>query len=208
MKAEPTRVLLSGGIGSGKTSAGELLTELGALVIDADRVGHEVLETEAFASVAGRWPEAVREGRIDRSRLAAVVFAERRQLTALEELTHPAIRRRIEQLIGEADEPVVVVQLPILTDFLGEGWIRVVLDAPEGAREARLEGRGMSREDIRRRMAAQPERQQWRERADYLLDNSGDRDDLRREIGRLWRWLKARGGESGSSSGAASAPPK
>ena len=206
MKAEPTRVLLSGGIGSGKTSVGELLTELGALVIDADRVGHEVLEGEAYGSVARRWPEALREGRIDRSRLADVVFADRRQLAALEQVTHPAIRRRIEQLIGEADQGVVVVQLPILTDFLGEGWIRVVVDAPEEPRQARLEGRGMSREDIRRRMAAQPEREQWRERADYLLDNSGDRDDLRREIERLWRWLTARGSESGSSSGAAWAP--
>jgi dephospho-CoA kinase len=196
MKAEPTRVLLSGGIGSGKSSAGELLTELGALVIDADRVGHEVVEAEAFASVAGRWPQAVRDGEIDRRWLADLVFADHRELAALEELTHPAIRRRIEELVSGADKPVVVVQLPILTDLLGEGWIRVVLDAPEAVRQARLEGRGMSKEDIRRRMAAQPERPQWRERADYVLDNSGDRDELRREIERLWRWLSARSSQT------------
>ncbi|MGH9051873.1 MAG: dephospho-CoA kinase [Acidimicrobiia bacterium] len=206
MKAEPTRVLLSGGIGSGKTSAGELLTELGALVIDADRVGHEVLEAEAFASVAGRWPQAVREGAIDRRRLADVVFAGRGELAALEELTHPAIRRRIEELVSRADEPVVVVQVPILTDLLGEGWIRVVVDAPEEVREARLEGRGMSREDIHRRMAAQPGRQQWRAGADYLLDNSGDRDDLRREIERLWQWLSAKPSQTPGPLGPA--PPR
>jgi dephospho-CoA kinase len=192
MKAEPTRVLLSGGIGSGKTSAGELLTELGALVIDADRVGHEVLEAEAFASVAGRWPQAVRQGAIDRRRLAELVFDDPAELAALEDMTHAAIRRRIEELVSRADEPVVVVQLPVLTDLLGEGWIRVVVDAPEAVRQARLEDRGMSGEDIRRRMAAQPERQQWRAAADYILDNSGDRDELRREIEQLWQWLGAR----------------
>lgn len=192
MKADPTRVLLSGGIGSGKTSAGELLTELGALVIDADQVGHEVLEAEAFASVAGRWPQTVREGAIDRCRLAELVFNDRVELAALEDLTHPAIRRRIQEIVSRADEPVVVVQMPILTELLGEGWIRVVVDTPEQVRQARLEGRGMSREEIRRRMAAQPERQQWRAGADYLLDNSGDRDDLRREVERLWLWLSAR----------------
>ena len=194
MKTEPIRVLLSGGIGSGKSTAGELLAGLGAMVIDADTVGHVVLEEEAYGSVARRWPMAVHEGRIDRGRLAEVVFADRRQLAALEELTHPAIRRRIEELIEGADVPAVVVQVPVRGDFLGPGWLRVVVDAPDDVREARLERRGMPAEDIRRRMAAQLPRRQWRQDADYVLDNSGDREHLKRDVDRLWGWLLARTG--------------
>lgn len=183
------RVLLTGGIGSGKSTVGRMLADRGATVIDADRVGHLVLEEEAREAVARRWPEAVEEGRLDRSALAEIVFADSAQLAELEALTHPPIARRILEMVGEV-EGVAVVELPVAKDLLGPGWLRVVVDAPAEIRLARLRERGMQEERARRRMAVQPSSARWRETADVVIDNSGGLDDLERQVDRLWERLK------------------
>ncbi|MDP8959983.1 MAG: dephospho-CoA kinase [Actinomycetota bacterium] len=189
----PVQVLLAGGIGSGKSAVGELLEERGARVIDADRVGHQVLESDrdVAQAVAQRWPGTVHDGQVDRPALAGMVFSHPDELRALEQLTHPPIRRRLLGLVKEAREPIVVVEVPLLDDFMGQGWRRVVVDAPASVRAARLRARGMSAGDIERRMAVQPERRAWLEAADYVVDNSGDQEDLEREVDRLWSWLLA-----------------
>ena len=186
-------LLLSGGIGSGKTEVGRLLAIRGACVIDADRVGHKVLDGdgEAFAGVCEAFPEAVIDGAIDRARLAKEVFADPSRLRLLESLTHPAIRRRIERMVEQCDDVIVVVEIPLLTDFLGPGWQRVVVDAPDDTRLGRLVERGMWPIDAKTRMAAQPSREEWREAADYLIDNSGTRDDLVDAVDALWQELTA-----------------
>lgn len=191
-----SRVLLTGGIGSGKSSVGALLAERGARVIDADRVGHLVLEEEARGRVAERWPEVVREGRVDRSALADRVFRDPGELRELEAMTHPLIRRRIEEIVEEAPEAVVVVEVPLARDFMGPGWVRVVVDAPDAVRRARLRARGMPEEEIERRMSAQPDRESWLEWADHVVDNSGTRQDLQREVDRLWDHLTRDPGDS------------
>ncbi len=184
-------MLLGGGIGSGKSAVAALLRELGATVIDADAAGHEVLEPggEAFARVAARWPEVVRDGRIDRAALGGVVFADPTQLAALEAITHPAIAARIAAAVAAAGTDVVVVEMPVLARLVGQGWPRVVVDAPDEARVARAVARGMDEDDVQRRMAAQPSREDWLAAADYVVDNSGMREDLRGEVERLWAWL-------------------
>lgn len=181
------RYLLAGGIGSGKTTAGAVFETLGALVIAADRIGHAVIgpQGEAFAAVAARFPEALVGGAIDRSRLAATVFASRRELQALEEITHPAIRGRIAEQVGEADG-VVLVEVPLIGDFLGPGWGRIVVDAPVPVRLERLEAQGMTREDAEARMGVQPTRGEWLASADLVVDNRGDLAALERECGAVW----------------------
>ena len=91
-------LVLSGGIGSGKSTVGRRLAERGMAVIDADEVGHRVLEPDgaAFDEVAQRWPEVVSEDSIDRTALGRVVFGDAAQLRELEAITHPAIRAEIE----------------------------------------------------------------------------------------------------------------
>ena len=188
------KVLLSGGIGSGKSSVGELLAARGALVIDADRVGHEVLDPggPAHDAVAARWPGVVGAGGcIDRRRLGELVFADPGQLAELEAITHPAIRRRIAELVDAATEPVVVVEVPLRRNFLGDGWLRVVVVAPAAVRAERLAARGMSEPDIALRMAAQPSDAEWRSWAGRVVDNGGDRQALEAEVGALWEDLTA-----------------
>ncbi len=187
------RVVVSGGIGSGKSTVSRMMGDLGAVVIEADAVGHAVLEPEgaAFEAVRRRWPEVAAEGRIDRSRLAATVFADPTELEELERITHPAIGARIGELVAAAGERDVVVELPLHRDLLGPGWTRVVVDADPEMRARRAREAGWAAEDVHLRMEAQPTREEWLAGADYVLVNDGDLTGLRDRVEDLWRLLGA-----------------
>jgi dephospho-CoA kinase len=188
-------VLLGGGIGSGKSSALEMLSALGADVLSADDEARAVVEPgeAAYAEVVERWPEVVRgDGRIDRAALAGIVFADPEALHELEAITHPAVAARIARRVARSEAEVLVVEVPLLVDLLGPGWIRLVVDAPDEVRVSRLEERGMDPEDAARRMAAQPSRETWLAAADLVVDNGGDRAQLERECRRVWAALLER----------------
>jgi dephospho-CoA kinase len=184
-------LLLTGGIGAGKTEVGRLLAARGACVIDADRAGHRVLEVggEAQEEVTRAFPDVVVDGVIDRGLLAREVFGDPDRLRLLESITHPAIRERIDHQVEQCDADVVVVEVPLLSDFLGEGWLRVVVEAPEDVRLDRLDERGMRPVDAKTRMLAQPAPDEWRAAADFLIDNGGDRASLEAQVDRLWEQL-------------------
>ena len=183
-------ILIIGGIGSGKSAVGAALADRGMLVIDADLIGHELLEPggAAHERVAARWPEVMIGEVIDRRALGRVVFADSVELAALEAITHPAIRAEIQARIAAAPGRSVAVELPLPADFLGEGWSRFVVDVPDEIRIDRLRERGMDDEEIASRMAAQPSREQWLEGADHVIDNGGDRAALEDEVDRIVRF--------------------
>ncbi|MEE8330846.1 MAG: dephospho-CoA kinase [Acidimicrobiia bacterium] len=191
------RVVLTGGIGSGKSTAGRLLASLGAEVIDADEVGHAVLEPGgvAFEAVAARWPDFVADQAIDRTALGRLVFSDPAELRALESLTHPAIRSTIRQRLASVEARVVVVEVPLLSDFLGDGWRRIVVDTPDSIRKERLLARGMTEADVDQRMAAQPSRAEWLEAADLVLDNAGTAEDLAAAVAAVFQALRSSVGE-------------
>jgi dephospho-CoA kinase len=183
------RATLSGGIGSGKSTAAEIFATLGAEIVSADAIGHAVLEPggEAFDEVTRLWPQVVDPaGRIDRRALGRIVFDDLDQLRRLEAITHPAIRRRILALVERSGAPAVLVELPLARDLLGEGWRRIVVDAPAEVRRSRLLDRGMDDDEITQRMAAQPDPESWRRWADHVVDNDADLDHLGRECLRVW----------------------
>jgi len=186
-------IILTGGIGSGKSAVGRVLAERGATVVHADAIGHGIIEPEGlvFREVAQRWPQVVVDGRIDRRALGRIVFEDPQQLAELEAITHPAIRESIMKQVEESQASLIVVELPLLADLLGDGWTRVVVDAPVDVRHRRLEERGMDPDEIDGRMAAQPSREEWLAAADHVVDNSGSLDDLVDEADRLVRRLGA-----------------
>ena len=186
--ASPARAYLSGGIGSGKSTAALVFASLGAEVFSADHAGHAVLEPggEAAAVVAARWPGVLREGRIDRPALAALVFADPAARAELERLTHPAIGRLLAARVAGVDSGVVLVEMPLPVPLLGSDWRWVVVDAPDDVRLARLVARGMDPDDAARRMAAQPSRGEWLARADLVVDNAGSLEDLEAACRRAW----------------------
>ena len=190
---ESLRVVVIGGIGSGKSEVGRMLAERGFAVLDADRVGHEVLAVghPVAAQVAERWPEAVVDGRVDRALLGRIVFDDRTQLAELEALTHPAIRLLIEGWAAGVRERPAAVEIPLVEDLVGPDWIRIAVDSPTESRRRRLLRRGMSDRDIDARMAAQPTREEWVSRADIVIDNSGNKRSLAEQVDRALKILTA-----------------
>ncbi len=183
------RFVLSGPIGGGKSTVGRLLRTRGAVVIEADVLGHAVLEPtgEAFHAVAERWPDVVDGNRIDRAALAAFVFSAPEELAELERLTHPHIARRIWEAVEAAGDAIVFVELPLTVDLLGPGWHRVVVLAPPDVRLRRSVAKGMAEDDVRHRMEAQPPKAAWEAAADSIITNDGDLADLHAAVDRWWR---------------------
>lgn len=181
---KPLRLVIGGGIGSGKSQAGGLLVERGFAVLDADRVGHSILEGDhpVARRVAERWPAAVTGGTIDRRALARIVFHDRDQLAELEAITHPAIRDRITRWAQEAGSRPAAVEIPVLADLMDGSWLWVVIKTPLEVRRRRLRERGMSDRDIDARLASQPGLGEWLEAAHYVIGNDGTREDLGRAL--------------------------
>lgn len=189
--------VVTGGIGSGKSLIRGTLERLGAVTIDADRIGHEVLEPEgpAFSAVARRWPEAVSDGRVDRAALGRIVFDDREALAELEAITHPAIAAEIATRIADAGDRVVVVEVSVPTDIIGVGPDRtIVADLPLEIRKERLRGKGMEPDDIERRMANQPDREGWRRLGRWTISTEGSKAEVAERVAALWRHTVQKGG--------------
>ena len=187
---------VTGGIGSGKSAAAAVLGELGALVIDADRVGHET-----YLPATLGWEQVVREfgrevvaadGTIDRRRLGAIVFADPARRARLDAIVHPLIRTAIAARIAAARRgahPAIVVEAALLVEarwdrLVDEVWL---ITAQKDAVERRLMAqRGMDREAIAQRMRAQMDDARRAAHADVIVDNSGSLAELRTRLAALW----------------------
>jgi dephospho-CoA kinase len=189
------RVGLTGGIGSGKSTVAQRLLDLGAVVVDADRLAREVVEpgTEGLGQIADRFGEAVMDdtGALNRAALGALVFADPDARAELEAITHPLIARRTAELVGQAPQDSVVVHdVPLLVEkHLGPAYhLVVVVAADEDTRVKRLmQTRGMTEDDARSRIAAQATEGQRQAAADVWLDNNGPKDAVRDAVDDLWR---------------------
>jgi dephospho-CoA kinase len=186
------RVGLTGNIGAGKSTVGEMLQERGCRVIDADRLGHLLLE--AGSPVLRRVVEVFGDqilgpgGGADRGVLAEVVFSDPDARRRLETILHPAIRQLEEQ--EATDDPglgIIVTEASLLVETGGHHRYHrlVVVTAPEGLRLQRLAARGLNAEQARRRTAAQMPEAEKARYADYLIDNAGTRDQTREQVVRL-----------------------
>jgi len=193
----PRRVGLTGGIASGKSTVSRRLAELGAVVIDYDRLAREIVEpgSPALDLIAARFgPEAINEdGTMNRAHVGSVVFADPAALKDLEAITHPAIRDLAARREAEAaDAPVVVHDNPLLVEMGAAAACDVVLvvDAPEETQVARMvSDRGMTEADARARIAAQASREERRAAADVVIENTGTLDALTERVDGVWASL-------------------
>lgn len=198
---------LVGGMGAGKSLVATRLEELGAHVIDADKVGHALLEQrpvreaviERFGKtiVAPETPEGAAPA-IDRKALGAIVFADPVALRALEAIVHPAMRRTfekaIDRVIRRGQARAIVLEAAILYEA---GWDSlcdkvVFVDAPRSERLARLAvTRGWDEAALSAREQRQAPLDQKKARADLVITNDGSLAALRSAIGREWNPLRA-----------------
>ena len=192
---------LTGGIGSGKTAVADLLVARGAVLIDADRVARDVVAPggPAYQPLVDRFGPGIvaPDGTIDRKALAKVAFADEATRQELNAITHPAIGIAMiaARDAHEGSDDIVVLAIPLLTAAHRETVKLhkvVVVDTPLDVALARLlSQRGFDRQDAEARIRSQISRSDRVKEADYVIDNSGDRAALEREVAELWEWLVA-----------------
>lgn len=182
---------LTGGAGSGKSEVARCLAERGIPVIDADRIGHRLIDADgpAFDAVAETFGhEVVSCGKIDRRRLAAIVFGDPAQLARLNAIVHPLlwreVRRRCREL-AEVGRAVAVVDAAILCDDGAKPpWLDglILVTSPRETRIRRLiASRGFTAEEAQRRVDAQTPPETKMPLADWIIDNEGSLAELRRQ---------------------------
>ena len=186
---------LTGGAGSGKSTAADMFRELGAAVIDADEASHAVYapQTPGFDAVVREFgPEYVRGGQVDRARLGELVFHDDDARRRLNAIVHPLVREWMAERTAEADRDgaeVVIHDVPLLFENGLEGLYSdvVLVYAPERVQIKRLvEGRGISEDRARAIIAAQLPIDEKRGRAQRVIDNSGSREVTRAQVNRVW----------------------
>ena len=185
-------VALTGGIGSGKSLAGEYLAALGAIVVDSDQLARAVVErgTPAFDEIVARFgDEILKDGNLDRGKLGELVFSNPAARAELEAITHPRIREALDEIVASCDpEDVIVNQIPLLVETGGKDRFDYIISitAPLELRRERCIARGMKSYEFEKRVAAQASDEERTAISNHVIDNAGDADALLRAIEELW----------------------
>jgi dephospho-CoA kinase len=189
----PFCVGLTGGIGSGKSTAAKLFGDFGAAVVDTDAISHEL--TQAGGLAIGAIREAfgggyfAADGSLDRARMRERVFGEPAAKSRLEAILHPLIRERARADVATANKPYVILVVPLLLETGAyHDLVRrvLVVDCSEARQIERATRRSrLSDAEVRAIMASQLPREARRARADDVIDNDGGMDVLRSQVGEL-----------------------
>ena len=189
-------VALTGGIGSGKTTVGDIFSELGAVVIDSDQLARAVLErgTKGFDLVLAKFGDAIlRNGELDRSLLATLVFNDSQKRSELESITHPLIRQSFAEIISNLPrESIVINQIPLLFESKGAYKFDhiITISAPEKLRIERLKNRGLGFSDIKKRIEAQATDLELESISNSIIRNDKDESHLRDQVESIWLELE------------------
>jgi len=186
------KVALTGGIGSGKSAAGDFFEDLGAVVVDADQLSRDVIErgTDGFDELVATFgDEILTNGILDRSKLGQIVFADPKARKTLEEIIHPRVAEAFEEIIEESPaDAVIIYQIPILVETKGQDRFDYVItvEATLENRTARLKNRGLKGYEIEARLKAQASDAERAAIADAVFNNDGDLDQLLRQVENIY----------------------
>jgi dephospho-CoA kinase len=202
----PFLIGITGNIGTGKSTVAEMLADLGAKVIDADKVAHQVIRpgSETHARVVKAFGSKILTpgGEIDRKKLGAIVFGDPEALKRLEGIVHPATLEVIDRRIAATSADVVVVEAiklieSGLADRCDSVW--VVTCQRDQQIERVVSQRGLSREEVERRVEAQGPQEEKVVRADVVIDNAGSLAATREQVKAAWDRVIGRAGEAPSA---------
>jgi dephospho-CoA kinase len=190
----PLTIGLTGGIAAGKSEALAAFGRLGAATISSDAIVHELLDSEPLLGrLVERWgAETAPDGRVDRTRIGEIVFADPKQLTWLEAQIHPLVGERVGSWLGSLpeDSEVAVVEVPLLFETGMDGVFdtTVTVVAPDELRRDRAEARGHAL--VGEREARQLAQEEKASRAGHVVENDGTVEDLERALSALLDKLK------------------
>lgn len=192
---------LTGGIGSGKSTVAKLLKERGCYVIDADKIAREIVQPgqPALSELADAFGQDIlnEDGSLNRGLLAQRAFADKQQTQKLNDITHPRINQRTNELIEAArdTQEFTLYDMPLLVDKgLHEDMdYTVVVVVEEDERVRRLvASRGLDADDARARIRAQVTDEQRRAVADFVIDNNGSVDELDGQVDKVMEILRGK----------------
>ena len=191
-------VALTGGIGSGKSTVGQIFQDLGAIVTDSDQLARDVVErgTTGFDQIIAAFgDEVLKNGDLNRAALADLVFKDPAKRKQLEQITHPLIRKAFAKIVESANgDSIVVNQIPLLVesnhDYKFDHVITV--SASEAVRIERLLKRGMNLTQIQQRLQAQSNDAQREKISDSIIRNDGSQTDLLSEVEKVWELLQVK----------------
>jgi len=193
------KVGLTGGIGAGKSTVADMFSKLGAVVIRSDELARQVIEpnTPGFQKVLSRFGNQILQenGSIDRQKLAQIVFNDQNSLKDLEEIIHPLVRNKTNELIeSQTQETIVVNEVPLLLEKKMEKMFDflVVVISSEKNRINRLQKRGISEPEAKKRMSLQVSDEVRKSSADFLITNDGNIDQLEADVAKVWQALLER----------------
>jgi dephospho-CoA kinase len=199
MAERPILIGLTGNIATGKSIVAQMLSELGAHVIDADKVAHEVMapSAPAYEAVVDAFGPAIlaSDGTIDRGTLGEIVFRDPEALRRLEGAVHPATIAEVTLRILQATEPVIVVEaIKLIEAGLQHGYDALwVVTAPRWLQIERLvNDRGLTEEEAALRVDAQPPQEVKAAVADLVLVNDGSLEALQEKVQAAWSEIRAR----------------
>jgi len=182
-------IVLTGSISTGKSSAVDLLKQTGFHVIDADSVAHQILDEQHQAIAKAFGEQFVKEGKVDRKRLGSIIFTDKKKRKVLEEMLHPLIYARITEkstLLDKRAEPYII-DIPLF--FEGGRYaienVIVVYAKKEQQLKRLMKREGYSEEEALARINAQIDIEEKRKNATYVIDNSGDLNQLQYETERI-----------------------
>ncbi len=193
------KVGLTGGIGAGKSTVADLFSQKGAVVIRSDELARQVIEpqTPGFEQVVARFGKEFvnSEGYIDRAKLAQVVFHDDAALKDLENIIHPLVRNKTNQIIEQQTaETIIVNEIPLLLEKKMESLFDflVIVISSEKNRLERLTQRGLKKDQVIARMAKQVSDEDRKAAADFLIVNDGNLDQLEADVEKIWQTLQER----------------
>lgn len=193
------KVGLTGGIGAGKSTVADLFSQKGAVVIRSDELARQVIEpqTPGFQQVIDRFGKEFvnSEGYIDRAKLAQIVFQDDAALKDLENIVHPLVRSKTNQIIDQhTSETIIVNEIPLLLEKKMESLFDflVIVISSEKNRLERLSQRGLTAEQATARMSKQVSDDERKAAADFLIVNDGNLDQLEVDVEKIWQTLQER----------------
>ena len=191
-------VALTGGIGSGKSTVGELFQQLGAVVVDSDQLAREVVEkgSSGFEQIVTLFgDEILKNGEIKRSLLAEIIFKDPAKRKNLEQITHPLIRKAFADIVAKSgDQAIVINQIPLLVESKYEyNFDHVItVTTSEDKRIAWLLAKGYTQEQIHNRMKSQVSDADREKIADSIIQNNESEKELLPQVEKIWEQLQSK----------------
>jgi len=189
-------VALTGGIGSGKSTVGQIFEDLGAIVTDSDQLARDVVErgTNGFDQIIAAFgDEVLKNGDLNRAALGELVFKDPAKRKQLEQITHPLIRKAFSKIVESSKgDSIVVNQIPLLVESNHDYKFDhvITISASEDVRIERLLKRGMNLNQIKQRLQVQSTDAQREKISDSIIRNDKSQAELLPEVEKVWELLQ------------------